>query len=235
MGQTWVLPAPYGPHVWPHEPCYEGVYGLSHWSLRDVMVIKSPRSGVTLCFQFDCARPPCPPPPPPPQRLLPLMWKPFLPNHTYLGQKKYGSEKCTGWPFRDRDPMSRLWHWLTKIAWLHDKVRTTHPVTTKLDRIIPLPMLITLFNLGAILLEIFLANFLKNIRMCFSRSDALLDISQEWLVRLMWHEKEVYHLDTGYTMWQWPLTSRMTFTLDVSKSNFEITLSQQLWSDWCEM
>ena len=47
-------------------------------------------------------------------------------------------------------------------------------------------------------------------------------ISQEWLVRLMWNEKEVHWLDTGYNMWHWPLTSLMTLTLDVSRSNFEI-------------
>ena len=40
-----------------------------------------------------------------------------------------------------------------------------------------------------------------------------------------WNEKEVHWLDTGYNMWPWPLTSLMTLTLDVSRSNFEIALS----------
>ena len=71
--------------------------------------------------------------------------------------------------------------------------------------------------------------------MCFfSRSNTILIISQKWLVRLIWNEKEVHWLDTGYLMWPWPLTSLMTLTLDVSWSTFEIALSQEL-SDWCEM
>ena len=38
----------------------------------------------------------------------------------------------------------------------------------------------------------------------------------------MWNEKEVHRLDTGYNIWPWPLTSPMTLTLDVSRSNFEM-------------
>ena len=64
-------------------------------------------------------------------------------------------------------------------------------------------------------------------------SNTILAISQEWLVRLMWNEKEVDRLDAGYNMWHWHLTSLMTLTLDVSRSNFEIALSQELlvWID----
>ena len=62
----------------------------------------------------------------------------------------------------------------------------------------------------------------------------LLDISQKWLVRLMWNEKEVNWLDTGWTMWPWPLTSPMTLTPDFSRSNFKIAVSQELLSDWYE-
>ena len=42
--------------------------------------------------------------------------------------------------------------------------------------------------------------------------------------------------DTGHNMWPWPLTSLMTLTLDVSRSNFEIALSQELlvWLIWNE-
>ena len=69
-----------------------------------------------------------------------------------------------------------------------------------------------------------------------SRSNTILAISQEWLVRLMWNKKEVHWLDTGYNMWPWPLTSLMTLTLDVSRSNFEIALSPELliWLIWNE-
>ena len=52
----------------------------------------------------------------------------------------------------------------------------------------------------------------------------------------MWNEKEVHQLDTGYDMWLWPLTSLMTLTMDVSRSNFEIALSPELlvWLMWNE-
>ena len=52
----------------------------------------------------------------------------------------------------------------------------------------------------------------------------------------MWNEKEVHRLDTGYITWPWPLTSLMTLTLDVSRSNFEIALSRKLlvWLMWNE-
>ena len=76
--------------------------------------------------------------------------------------------------------------------------------------------------------------FLKNFRCFFSRSNTLLDISQEWLVRLMWNEKEVHWLDTWWTMWPWPLTSPMTLTFDFSRSSFKIAVSKELLSDWCE-
>ena len=50
----------------------------------------------------------------------------------------------------------------------------------------------------------------------------------------MRNEKEVHLLDTGYYMWHWPLTSRKTLTLDVSRSNFELSVSQELfvWLMW---
>ena len=50
----------------------------------------------------------------------------------------------------------------------------------------------------------------------------------------MWNEKEVHRLDTGWTMWPWPSISPVTLTFDFSKSNFKISVSQELLSDWCE-
>ena len=49
-------------------------------------------------------------------------------------------------------------------------------------------------------------------------------------------QKEVHRLHVGYNMWPWPLTSLMTLTLDVSRSNFEIAVSQELlvWLIWNE-
>ena len=63
-------------------------------------------------------------------------------------------------------------------------------------------------------------NFLINFGYVFSRSNTILAISQEWLVRLMWNKKKVHWLDTGYNIW--PLTSLMILTLDVSRSNSSI-------------
>ena len=63
--------------------------------------------------------------------------------------------------------------------------------------------------------------FFKNFICVFSRSHTLWAISQEWLVRLMWNEKEVHRFNTGYNMWPWPLTSLMTLILDVSRSQFQ--------------
>ena len=44
----------------------------------------------------------------------------------------------------------------------------------------------------------------------------------------MSNEKEVHWLDTGYNIWPSPLTSLMTLTLGVSRSDFEIALSPEL-------
>ena len=115
-------------------------------------------------------------------------------------------------------------------ACLQDKVRTTQPITTKLSNYVSLVMLIAGLDFGWILLEFFFVIFSLKI----SRSNTLLDISQEWLVRLMLNEKEVHWLDTGWTMWPWPLVSLMTLTFDFSRSNFKIAVPQDLLSDWCE-
>ena len=69
---------------------------------------------------------------------------------------------------------------------------------------------------------------------CFSRSNNPLDISQGWLVRLIWNENDMHRLDTGWTLWSWPLTSTMTLTFDFPSSNFKIAVPQDLLSDWCE-
>ena len=73
----------------------------------------------------------------------------------------------------------------------------------------------------------------------FSRSNTLLTISQEWLVQLTRNEKEVHQLHSGWTIWNWNLTSTMTLTLDFSRSNFENRNScyQELlvWLMWIVM
>ena len=99
--------------------------------------------------------------------------------------------------------------------------------------LLPLVMVITWLDCGEILLKtVILANFLYKISyVFFSRPNTILGIFQEWLVQLMWKKKGVHQLDTGYNMWPWPLTSLMTLTLDVSRSNFEIAVSQGLLVD----
>ena len=83
-----------------------------------------------------------------------VMWK-----HTI------GLWKCTGWPFHDLDTRSRLWHqwaWAKPFfACLHDKVRTTHLITTKCRSFIALVTVISWSDFGEVLFETgILANFL---------------------------------------------------------------------------
>ena len=60
-------------------------------------------------------------------------------------------------------------------------------------------MVITWLDFGGILFEtLFLPIFyFKILDVFFQGQTLLLDISQEWLVQLMWNEKEVHQLDTG--------------------------------------
>ena len=94
----------------------------------------------------------------------------------HIWHKKYvGLGKCTGWPFHDLDPRSRLWHWLKFFACLRDKVRTTHLITTR--------------NLG-------LGDEI-------SRSVSEIASSQEWADRLTWNEKDVSHPFMTIIPWYW--------------------------------
>ena len=79
------------------------------------------------------------------------MWNPFELNLRYLWQRKYRYR--IGWPLCDLDlcdprSQSQLWHWITKICFSAQKVRSTHPVTSKLCSYIPLVLLITWLNFG---------------------------------------------------------------------------------------
>ena len=75
-------------------------------------------------------------------------------------------------------------------------------------------------------------DFFFKISDVFFQVQTLLDISQEWLVRLTWNKKEVHRLDSELI--RWSLTSTMIVTLDFSRLNFEITVYQELLSDRCE-
>ena len=123
-----------------------------------------------------------------------------------------------------------------KFAYLQDKVRTTQPIITNLGSYIPQVMLITLFDCKEFCCKLLLPNFLLKFRMCFSRSNTILNISQEWLIRLMWNEKEV-RLDTGSTVWLRPLTSSMTLTFDFFKvkSRNRCILGIVIWLLWNKM
>ena len=170
---------------------------------------------------------------PPPQWLLLLTPKPFELDLRYLVQWKYRSGKMYLWVTLTQGHGCDLDK--QKFACLQDKMTTTLLITTKLGSYIALVMAITWLDFAGTLLKIlFLPNFRRNFGCVLSRSNTLLDISQEWLVRLMWNKKEVHWLDTGWTMWPWPLTSPMTLTFDFSRSNFKIAASEELLSDWCE-
>ena len=86
-----------------------------------------------------------------PQRLLLLTSNPFVFTLGIWYKKSVGLGKCTGWPFHDLDPRSRLWHGLTQFACLHDKVRTTQSILTKLANHISIVMCINLINFWGIL------------------------------------------------------------------------------------
>ena len=53
-------------------------------------------------------------------------------------------------------------------------------------------------------------------------------------IDVKWKGSALVWLDTGHNMWPWPLTSLITLTLDVSRSNLEIALSQEIlvWLMW---
>ena len=101
---------------------------MTSWHKHALLIIKSPRSGMNLCFAIvktfashvksSCAKP-----------------------YIFGTRNRKGLGKFTGGHFCDLDPWSRLRLWLTKINILRDKVRSTHP--TKRGSFIPLVMLIT--------------------------------------------------------------------------------------------
>ena len=108
---------------------------------------------------------------------------------SHIRHKEYMDlAKCTGWPFNDLDPRS----------WLRDKMRTIHRITTKRESCIALVMVIIWVDFDEVLLKnVNLQIFVKNFRCVFSRSNTILAISQEWLVWLIWNEREVHPSHTG--------------------------------------
>ena len=165
---------------------------------------------MTLCFQFF-------PPRPPPQQLLPLTSKPFELNLRYLAQRIYGSGEMYSMTFP--------WPW-PKVTAVASISKNLLVCAIKWEP--PIGSLQTWQHYGPshgyYLIRFWRSSvgncyfckiFFKKFGCVFSRSNTILAISQEWLVRLMWNEKEMHRLDTGYNMWPWPLTSLMTLTLEL--------------------
>ena len=78
--------------------------------------------------------------------------------------------------------------------------------------------------------------FFKNFGCAFSRSNTILAISQEWLVRLMWSEKEAPLV--GHWVQYMTLTFDLTHDLDLGCFKVKFRNSSYLrnfWSDWSEM
>ena len=117
-----------------------------------------------------------------------------------------------------------------KFACLQDKVRTTQLITTKLGSYIPLAMLITWLDFGAILLEtlFFLPNFLTKIQMCFFKvKHSIRHISgMVGPIDVKWKAA------TSVGCWVNHVT--LTFDLDlvVSRSMFEIALFEETGGGW---
>ena len=128
-----------------------------------------------------------------------------------IWSKEYiGLTKCTGWTSNDLDPRPRL----AKFAFLHDTVRITHPITTKLSSVIALVMVITWLDFEKkSARNCYLAIFLYQFRMCFFKVKHYFGHIPGMVVRLMWNEKEVHRLDTEYNMWPWPFY--LTHDLDL--------------------
>ena len=88
-------------------------------------------------------------------------------------------------------------------------------------------MVITWLDFGAVLLKTdILANFLLKFRMCFFKVKHYFGHISGMVGPIV----------VKRNMWPWPLTSLVTLTLDLSRSNFEIAVSQELlvWLMWNE-
>ena len=143
-----------------------------------------------------------------------------------------GLGKCTEWPFHDLD-----WHWLAQMclsAQLSKNHSSDHYKTWQLCCHSHGYYLNRYW--GSCDRNFYFGKFSLKIRMCFFKVKHYFGHISGMLVRLMWNKKEVHRMDTGHNMWSWPLTSLMTLTLYVSRSNFEIALSQEslVWLMWNE-
>ena len=77
--------------------------------------------------------------------------------------------------------------------------------------------------------------FFKNLGCVFSRSNTILAISEELLVQLIWNEKEVHRLDTGYNMWPWFWPHSWPWPWMFQDQIWKKLYLRSCWCDWCEM
>ena len=116
-------------------------------------------------------------------------------------------------------------------------MRTSHWITTKHGRFIALVMVITWLDFGEVLLETsILANFLQKFQMCFFKVKHYFGRISGMVGPIDVKRKGSASVGYWVQYLTWPLTSLMTLTLAISKSNFEIALCQELlvWLMWNE-
>ena len=118
-------------------------------------------------------------------------------------QEYMGLGKCTGWPYHDLDPRSRLWHRLAKIC-LSARFSENNASLPSMADLLPKSWLLPDYMLEKFCWKLLFWHFFFKFGCVFSRSNTILAISQEWLDWLMWNKKEVHRFDTGYNMWPWP-------------------------------
>ena len=90
-------------------------------------------------------------------------------------------------------------------------------------------MVITWLDFGTVLLKtVILANFLLTFRKCFFKVKHYFGHISGMVGPIDVKRKGSASVWYWYNMWPWPLTSLMALTLDVSRSNFKIPVSQEL-------
>ena len=198
---------------------------LNTWS-----IFKSSQSGVTLCFQFVST--------------TSASSSATASASVSTSAKTFPSHVKTIWAKPLIFGTKNIWVWgnvlddifltLTqghgwgihsqKFACLQDLVRTTHWITIKSGNVVALVMVITWLDFGVILLKTVGKFSFKKVKHYFGHISAMVGpIDVKWKGSAL----------VGYWVQYVTLTSLMTLTLDVSRSNFEIALSQELlvWFD----
>ena len=129
--------------------------------------------------------------------------------------------------------LSRLWHWLQKFACLHNKVRTTHPITTKLGSYIPRSDAYYLIKFWRKFDANFGDKFILKIVYVFSRPNALLHIYL-WTIGLI-DMKLNGSPSVGHCISDMTLTFDLTHDFDREIFKFKFLNLRNCWSDGCEM